>query len=51
MIAKANREVIVRKVQLKQKMKYLYYFKILAKLIEALNFKKELKDGIFFVLY
>ena len=51
MITKADREVIVKKVQLKQKIKYLYYSKMLVKLIKALNFKKELKDSIFSVLY
>ena len=51
MITKANGEVIVKKIQLKQKIKYLYYFKMLVKLIEAFNFKKELKDSIFSVLY
>ena len=51
MITKANKEVIVKKVQLKRKIKYLYYFKMLVKLIKALNFKKELKDGIFSILY
>ena len=50
-IAKANREVIIKKVELKWKIKRLYYSKMLAKLIKALNIKKELKDGIFFVLY
>ena len=50
-ITKANKEVIVGKIQLKQKIKYSYYSKILAELIEALNSKKELKDGIFFILY
>ena len=53
-ITKANREVIIRKIQLKRKIKYLYYFKTLAKLIKALNFnnsKKELEDGIFSILY
>ena len=50
-ITKVNREVIIRKVQLKQKIKCLCYFKILAKLIEALNSKKELEDSIFSVLY
>ena len=50
-IAKANREVIVKKVQPKRKIKYLYHSEILVKLIKALNFKKELKDSIFSVLY
>jgi hypothetical protein len=51
MIAKVNGEVIVRKVQPKWKIRCLYYFKTLAELIKALNSKKELKDGIFSVLY
>ena len=51
MIAKANREVIIGKAQLKRKIKCLYYFKTLAELIKALNSKKELEDGIFSVLY
>ena len=51
MITKANKEVIIKKVQLKQKMKYLYYFKMLAELIKTLNSKKELKDSIFSILY
>ena len=42
-IAEANKEEIIKKPQLKRKMKYLYYFKTLVKLIEALNSKKELK--------
>ena len=50
-ITKANKEVIIRKTQLKRKIKCLYYFKILAKLIEALNFKKESEDNIFSLLY
>ena len=50
-ITKANREVIVRKVQPKWKIKYLYHSKTLTKLIKALDFKKELKDGIFSILY
>ena len=47
MVTKANKEVIIRKVQLKQKIRCLYYSKTLAKLIKALNSKKELKDSIF----
>ena len=50
-IAKVNKEVIVKKVQLKWKIKYLCYFKILAELIKALNSKKDLKDSIFSILY
>ena len=46
MITEADREVIVKKAQLKQKMKCLYYFKTLVELIEALNSKKELKSGV-----
>ena len=51
MIAEADKEVIVEKVQLKWKIKYLYYFKTLVKLIKALNSKKELEDSIFSILY
>jgi hypothetical protein len=51
MIAKANKEVIIRKTQLKWKMKYLYYSKTLVELIKALNSKKDLKNSIFSVLY
>ena len=51
MIAKTNKKVIVRKAQLKWKMKYLYYFKMPAELIKALNSKKDLKNSIFFILY
>ena len=50
-ITKANGEVIIRKVQLKWKIKYLYYSKTLVKLIKALNSKNELKDGIFSILH
>ena len=50
MIAEANREVIIGKVWLEQKIKCLYYSKTLAELIKALN-SKELEDGIFSVLY
>ena len=50
-ITKANKEVIIRKTQLKRKIKCLYYFKILAKLIKTFNFKKKLKNGIFSILY
>ena len=50
-ITKVNRKVIVKKVQPKRKIKYSYYFKILAELIKAFDFKKKLKDGIFFILY
>ena len=51
MIAEVNGEVIVRKAQLKREMKCLCYSKTPAKLIKALNFKKDLKDSIFSVLY
>ena len=47
MIAEANGEVIVRKVQWKRKMKCIYHFKMPAELIKALNSKKKLKDNIF----
>ena len=50
-ITKANKEVIVKKAQLKWKIKYLYHSKTLAKLIKALNSKKELEDNIFSILY
>ena len=50
-IAEADREVIIMKAQLKQKIKYLYHFKTPAKLIKALNSKKDLKDNIFFILH
>ena len=49
-ITKVNEEVVIKKPQLKWKIKCLCYFKILAKLIEALNSKKELKGSIFFIL-
>ena len=47
----AKGEVIVRKVRPKRKIKCLYYSRTLAKLIKALNSKKELEDGIFSILY
>ena len=47
----AKGEVIVRKVRPKRKIKYSYYSRTLAKLIKALNSKKELEDGIFSILY
>ena len=50
-ITKANGEVIVRKAQLKQKIKCLCYSKMLAKLIKALDSKKEPEDSIFSILY
>ena len=50
-ITEANKKVIIKKAQLKRKIKCLYYFKILAELIKALNSKKELKDSIFSILY
>ena len=50
-ITEVNKEVIIRKVQLKQEIKYLYHFKTLAELIKALNSKKDLKDSIFSILY
>ena len=49
-IAKANREVIVRKLQPKRKIKCLCYFKTLVKLIKALNLKKELESSISSIL-
>jgi hypothetical protein len=51
MIAKANREVIVKKAQPKRKMKCLCHSKTLAELIKTLNSKKDLKDSIFFILH
>ena len=51
MITEADGEVIVKKVQPKWKIKCLYYSETPVKLIKALNFKKELKDGIFSILY
>ena len=51
MITEINKKVIVKKVQLKWKIKYLYYSKMLAELIKTLNSKKELKDNIFSILY
>ena len=51
MITKANKEVIVKKAQLKRKIKYLYYSKTLVELIKVLNSKKELEDGIFSILH
>jgi hypothetical protein len=50
-VTKANKEIIVGKVQLKQKIRYLYHFKMPAKLIKALNSKKKLEDSIFSILY
>ncbi len=47
----AKGEVIIRKVRLKQKIKCSCYSKTLAKLIKALNSKKELEDSIFSILY
>ena len=45
-ITKADKEEIIKKLQLKWKIKCLYYSKTLVKLIEALNSKKELKSGV-----
>ena len=47
MITEINKKVIVKKAQLKWKIKYLYYSKTLAKLIKTLNSKKELKTVSF----
>ena len=49
-ITKANREAIVKKLQLERKIKCLYYSKTPARLIKALNSKKELEGGIFSIL-
>ena len=49
-ITKANREVVVRELRLKQKMKYSCYSKTPVKIIEALNLKKELEGSILFIL-
>ena len=45
-ITEANKKEIIKKPQLKWKIKYLYYSKMLVKLIKALNSKKELKSSI-----
>ena len=45
-ITKANKEEIIKKPQLKRKIKCLYYSKTPVKLMEALNSKKELKSGV-----
>ena len=45
-ITEANKEEIIKKPQLKWKIKCLYYFKTLVELIEALDSKKELKSGV-----
>ena len=50
-IAEADGEIIIKKAQLKRKMKCLYYFKTPAKLIETFNSKKELENSIFSILY
>ena len=44
-------EVIIRKARPKRKIKCSYYSRTLAKLIKALNSRKELKNSIFFILY
>ena len=49
-ITKANREVVVRELWPKQKIKCLYYSKTPVKIIEALDLKKELKGSILFIL-
>jgi hypothetical protein len=51
MIAEADGEVIVKKVQLKWKIRCLCYSKMLAELIKALNSKKEPEDSIFSILH
>ena len=45
-ITKADKEEIIKKPRLKQKIKYLYYFKTPVELIKALDSKKELKSGV-----
>ena len=49
-ITKADGEVIIKKAQPKQKIKYLYYFKTLAELIKALNSKKRARRRYLFCL-
>ena len=49
-ITKVNKKEIIKKLQLKWKIKYLYYSKTPVKLMEAFNSKKELKSGIFSLL-
>ena len=49
-IIKANRELIIKKLQPKWKIKCLYYFKTLIKLIKPFNSKKEFKGNIFSIL-
>jgi hypothetical protein len=46
MITKANKEEIIKKPQLKRKIKDLYHSKTPVELIKALNSKKELKSNI-----
>ena len=50
-ITEADKEVIIKKTQLKQKMKYLYYSKTLAELIKTLNSEGELENSIFSILH
>jgi len=49
-IAKANREVIIRKLRPKRKIKCLCYSKMPVKLIKAFNLKKELEGGVSSIL-
>jgi len=49
-IAKANREVIIRKPQPKRKIKCLCHSKTPVKLIKALNLKKEPEGGVSSIL-
>ena len=49
-IAEINRKVILRKLRPKRKKKCSYYFKMLAKLIKTLDFKKEPKNNVLSIL-
>ena len=49
-ITKTNKEVIIKKLQPKWKIKCSYYSETPVALIEALNSKKKLKGGVFSVL-
>ena len=49
-IAKVDREVVARKLRLKRKIKCLCYSKTLAKLIKALDSKKEPEGSILAIL-
>ena len=49
-IAKADKEIIVRKLRPKRKIKCSYYSKTPAKLVKALNSKKEPESSILTIL-